>query len=108
MYLVESWEKLDIQALEREMILRILIEIFLNFSVNEIFSHSPSSEFQTYDRIGFWQEGQDPYSTALAWTLDDCSHLEHRFQRKVNMLRRVKEVSLLSIFVELLLMYTIL
>lgn len=59
MYLVESWEQLDIQALEREMILRILIEIFLNFSVIEVSNHFLQAQSFRFmrARIGFWQEG---------------------------------------------------
>lgn len=69
MYLVESWKKLNIQALEREMILRILIGVFLNFSVIEISSHSlqPQSFRFMRERIGFWRERQDPYNIVQLW-----------------------------------------
>lgn len=35
-FLIESWERENIQALERERISVARVQIFLNFSVNEV------------------------------------------------------------------------
>lgn len=60
------------------------------------------------ERIGFWPEGRGHLVQPCPGDWVPALTFEDSFQRKGNMLKKEKRVSLLSIFVELLLMYTIL
>lgn len=92
MYFIESWERWNTQALERERMWAARVQMFLNFSILMRFPVA-LSKLRASD---FWEKELDFGEKDRAlWGQPSLGHgclssplRTHRFRRKVNMLRK--------------------